>query len=710
MLAFLSYAPGGLAVSDVKNMLRLAHVSVSMPSFDALVLPRLLRRLHQFVRQPIGGILQLAHPLANAIAIERYALDQPLARDKHIGILIQHFVGETALALRDCHTRATHFLDRHGGRQPERVACSGLGHVLDYANMPAADAGLELSDDDIADHRLIVAMRDGPVFLAALRRFDKLTALFTDLSYIAGKVLLGFGPELLRDLDAMLGYVDATAVTGAPLALGAVAGDRPRLFPLQDAHAATTDAAEIVRAFRSWATGPRATMLEKMRDMRTFLRAHLNAIARRANQLPQLAYNYADDSLPRRLAVQHFAGVMAASSAPQKSQAEGAAAAAAPAGAPLPVGALPHDASTGATVRCALLVANRVPNRVVCVSQLRGHLEQVLSLVSTATGFYVSGSEDGTARVWDASFSAQVLALRGHTRAVRGVAYHRARDVATGVDIAATASDDGTVKLWDLTGGGAELATLEGHEDRVTCCTISADGGVLLSGSADATLRLWNMETHACLETFKGHDAGVTSVAFAPLGGQVLSSSWDGTAALWFYELGEPSRMLGQMRGHSACVAWTCYDPHGKLVATASHDGTAALWEPGMEAVPSVKGICIGHNAPLTSCAFDSEGVELFTASLDGTVRLWDLATLATLRVLPCHDAPINAISLSADNAVLATASDDGVVRVWAQIGPGITREPCEVLDLASVLDGEPRVTSVTRTSSSGRRPSYPSG
>jgi hypothetical protein len=55
----------------------------------------------------------------------------------------------------------------------------------------------------------------------------------------------------------------------------------------------------------------------------------------------------------------------------------------------------------------------------------------------------------------------------------------------------------------------------------------------VLSGSSDATLKLWNTETGECLHTFEGHTEGVDSVSMSRDGRYALSGSYDNTVKLW---------------------------------------------------------------------------------------------------------------------------------------------------------------------------------
>ena len=106
--------------------------------------------------------------------------------------------------------------------------------------------------------------------------------------------------------------------------------------------------------------------------------------------------------------------------------------------------------------------------------------------------------------------------------------------------------------LWVLSGGkvaparakaiaealdGEALFTLEGQGERVRSVCFSPDGKQLASGGDDRTVRLWDVETGACVRTLEGHGtssyAYVYSVCFSPDGRMVASDSSETTARLW---------------------------------------------------------------------------------------------------------------------------------------------------------------------------------
>ena len=80
---------------------------------------------------------------------------------------------------------------------------------------------------------------------------------------------------------------------------------------------------------------------------------------------------------------------------------------------------------------------------------------------------------------------------------------------------------------WRCTG------VLREDTDHATSVAISPDGRSALSGSADRTLRLWDVATGSCLRVFEGHEEGVGCVAVSSDGRRGLSGGWDNCLRLW---------------------------------------------------------------------------------------------------------------------------------------------------------------------------------
>jgi len=61
-------------------------------------------------------------------------------------------------------------------------------------------------------------------------------------------------------------------------------------------------------------------------------------------------------------------------------------------------------------------------------------------------------------------------------------------------------SFDGTVRVWDLVGGRCS-AVLEGHTRWVTSVAVTGDGRTAVSGSSDKTVRVWDLVGGRCISS-----------------------------------------------------------------------------------------------------------------------------------------------------------------------------------------------------------------
>jgi WD40 repeat protein len=102
------------------------------------------------------------------------------------------------------------------------------------------------------------------------------------------------------------------------------------------------------------------------------------------------------------------------------------------------------------------------------------------------------------------------------------------------------------VNIWDAETGEC-VSILQGHQGILGSISFSPDGLILASGRSDRTIRLWDVATGACLHVLEGHTSGVTSVCFLPVDRsqpietqpQILASgSYDGTIRLWDVQTG----------------------------------------------------------------------------------------------------------------------------------------------------------------------------
>ncbi|CUS86186.1 WD domain-containing protein, G-beta repeat-containing protein [Candidatus Kryptonium thompsonii] len=219
-----------------------------------------------------------------------------------------------------------------------------------------------------------------------------------------------------------------------------------------------------------------------------------------------------------------------------------------------------------------------------------------------------------------------------------------------------------------------------GHSDRVTSIAFSPDGKTFVSGSADNTLKLWDVSTGKEIRTFRGHSGDVTSVAFSPDGKIIISGSgglFDNTLKLWDVSTGKEIRTF---RGHSDDVTSIAFSPDGKTFVSGSADNTLKLWD-----VSTGKEIRTfrGHSGGVTSVAFSPDGKTFVSGSDDNTLKLWDVSTGKEIRTFKGNSDRVWSVAFSPDGKMIVSGSHDGTTRLW-DIATGK-----EIAQMVGFTDGE---------------------
>lgn len=243
-------------------------------------------------------------------------------------------------------------------------------------------------------------------------------------------------------------------------------------------------------------------------------------------------------------------------------------------------------------------------------------------------GTMVSAALDDTVRVWDMNLGRCMGYLEGHHASVRCL---QVED-----NILATGSMDASIRLWDLSraeyaprdnkinkyGDDQEeddddalgfedpsaappppppsamedcpLFSLEAHVGEVTALHLRGD--TLISGSADKTLRQWDLVKGRCVQTL--------DVLWAAAQASAIS----GTETQW--------KPTGRQPDASADFvgAVQCFDA---ALACGTADGMVRLWDLRSG---QVHRSLVGHTGPVTALQFDD--VHMVTSSLDRSIRV----------------------------------------------------------------------------------------
>jgi WD40 repeat protein len=249
-----------------------------------------------------------------------------------------------------------------------------------------------------------------------------------------------------------------------------------------------------------------------------------------------------------------------------------------------------------------------------------------------------------------------------HTKPVLGVA------ISPDGKIVVSGSADNTIKVWDLASGRL-LRTIEPHSSWIFSVAISPDGKNIVSGNWDNTIDIWQIEDGKRLRSLNGHKDSVTSVAISPDGKTIVSGSKDRTIKIWNIADGNLQQTL---TGHTNSINSVAISSDGKTIISGSEDRTISTWQIG-----DGKRLLnlTGHEDIVTSVAISPDGKTIVSGSKDRTVSVWGSADGQRLRTIP-HAYSVLAVAISPDGKTIFSGSSDRTIKAW-QLTDG---KPIQVL------------------------------
>ncbi|KAG2147810.1 uncharacterized protein EDB93DRAFT_1250323 [Suillus bovinus] len=249
------------------------------------------------------------------------------------------------------------------------------------------------------------------------------------------------------------------------------------------------------------------------------------------------------------------------------------------------------------------------------------------------------------------------------------------------------------------------LREFKGHEERVTAVAVFLDKRLMVTGSLDKTLRLWDLKTGKMLKKMEGHCSEVMRLAVSRDGQLVASGHFYGEIIVWHGETGES--LTNIKTAHTSSINSLDFSPDGTVLATGSKDKTTKLWntqtwrqQGNIKCYSDVN--CVryspSHNGELLAIAADNniqiynpntkervasfkghahrnlslawtpDGTRLLTGGdkSDSTIHEWDASTWKQVDdPWLGHTMAITSIAINPAGTLVASVSDDRHVRLW---------------------------------------------
>ncbi|WP_372369081.1 DUF4062 domain-containing protein [Candidatus Uabimicrobium sp. HlEnr_7] len=204
----------------------------------------------------------------------------------------------------------------------------------------------------------------------------------------------------------------------------------------------------------------------------------------------------------------------------------------------------------------------------------------------------------------------------------------------------------------------ATIKIFRGHEDIVTSVATNKEQSVVISGSWDQTLNIWNVASGRRLMSLKGHEGYISSVSFCHPQ-KIVSASGDKTLRIWNVQNGNCVKTLS---GHTKEIACVSSNENGQLIVSGAKDKTVRVWN-------SKTGECLhvleGHTKTVNGVFVSNDEKLAVSASWDNTIRMWCTKSGKCLRVFEGHERDVKSVCMDKDNRLLFSASRDYTARIW---------------------------------------------
>ncbi|KAK6457606.1 polyadenylation factor I subunit 2 [Scheffersomyces xylosifermentans] len=273
---------------------------------------------------------------------------------------------------------------------------------------------------------------------------------------------------------------------------------------------------------------------------------------------------------------------------------------------------------------------------------MQAHDSQVLALsYSHNDEWLLSGDQNGVIKYWQPNFN-NVNIINGHSSGIRDIAF------SPNDSKFLTCADDSSLKIWNFN-NGKEERTLTGHHWEVKSADWHPTLGLIVSGSKDNLVKLWDPRASSCVSTLHGFKHTVNKTRFQTTGTKRLLASVSRDRSCRVFDLRTMKDIL-VLRDHEtdlSCVSW--HPTHASMLTTAAYNG-------------SINHYLLDSYIP-DSNASDVKKSNNYSSS--------SVASIEAVHKIPyAHERAIHALEYHPLGHLLCSAGSDKTARFWSRARP----------------------------------------
>lgn len=305
--------------------------------------------------------------------------------------------------------------------------------------------------------------------------------------------------------------------------------------------------------------------------------------------------------------------------------------------------------------------------------ELPGHRTDIRSLAISSDDKMLASAANGSLKIWNIRTQTCIRTFE--------CGYALCCAFLPGDKVVVVGTKEGELQLYDVA-SAALLETVNAHEGHaIWSLQVHPDGKSVVSGGADKTARFWDFKivqeqvlgttrTTPKLKLVQSRILKVSddilSLRFSPDARLLAVALLDSTVKVFFTDT---LKLYLNLYGHKLPVLSMDISYDSKLIVTSSADKNIRIW--GLDFGDCHKAL-FGHQDSILQVAFiphnsDGNGHHFFSASKDRTIKYWDGDKFEQIQRIDGHHGEIWALAVSHSGRFLVSASHDKSIRVWEE-------------------------------------------